>query len=138
VLPELTSYDQHAILLTAPDLPPWVDLGPQPLFVYPGYRSGTRLTAGTAATVIVEGSMVDGAGRPLALEPGDVAPLDDPGAPALAFFTAATGRFAVEGLKPGRLRLILRNFPDAPFLLTIPAGDAGIVDVGTLRVAPPK
>ena len=135
VLPELISYDKHRVELSAPDLPPWIDLGPQPRYVYPSYRSGTYLVAGSAAAVVVEGLIVDGAGRPLTLEPGDIESLDDPTAPTQVFFTAKTGRFAVEGLKPGRLRLVLRNYPDKPVMLTIPPGSAGMVDVGTLRLA---
>jgi outer membrane usher protein len=138
VLPEVLSYQKTRVDVSAPDLPPWVDLGPQPLYVYPAYRSGTRLVAGTAAAVIVEGLFVDAAGRPLPLEAGDLASLDEPGAPAQGFFTAKTGRFAVEGLKPGRLRLVLRNYPDRPVFLTIAPGRAGIVDVGTLPLATSK
>ncbi|MCX5790593.1 MAG: fimbria/pilus outer membrane usher protein [Elusimicrobia bacterium] len=138
VLPELTSYENHRVELSAPELPPWIDLGPQPRSVYPAYRSGTYLVAGTAASVIVEGLLVDGAGRPLPLEPGDIESLDDPGTPPHAFFTATTGRFAVEGLKPGRLRVILRNYPDRPILLTVPPGSAGMVDVGSLSLSPLK
>ena len=136
VLPELTSYESHRVELSAPELPPWIDLGPQPLTVYPGYRSGTRLMAGTAATVIIEGLLVDAAGRPLPLEPGDIESLNEPGTPPRSFFTATTGRFAVEGFKPGRLRLVLRNYPDKPILLTIPPGSAGMVDVGSLSLSP--
>jgi outer membrane usher protein len=138
VLPEVWSYDEHRVEVSAPDLPPWVDLGPQPRYVYPGYRSGTRLVAGAEAAVVVEGLIIDAAGRPLTLEPGDVASLDDPAAAPQAFFTAATGRFAVEGLKPGRLRLVLRNYPDKPVLLTISPGRSGMVDIGTLSLPPFK
>jgi outer membrane usher protein len=132
VLPEMLSYEEHRVELSAPDLPPWADLGPQPRYVYPGYRSGTLMVAGSGQTVIVEGMLVDDAGRPLSLEPGDLESLDEPSAPPRGFFTAKTGRFAVEGLKPGKLRLVLRNYPDRPIVFVISAGRTGIVDVGTL------
>lgn len=134
VLPELSSYEEHGVMLSAPDLPPWTDLGPQPQYVYPGYRSGTRLTAGSGATIIIQGLLVDGAGEPMALEPGDLEELDAPGTPSRGFFTATTGRFAVEGIKPGRVRLVFRNHPKSPILLTIAPGRAGIVDFGLLSL----
>ena len=134
VLPEVLSYQTQRVDVSAPNLPPWIALGPQPRYVYPGYRSGTVLVAGTAADVILEGLLIDGAGRPLTLEPGVIDNVDDPAAPPQDFFTAKTGRFSIQGLKPGRLLLVLSNYPDMSILLTIPPEGAGIIDAGTLRL----
>lgn len=137
VLPEVLSYEEQPVDLSAPDLPPWADLGPQPLSVLPAYRSGTRLTAGGAATIVLRGAFIDAKGRPLPLEAGDVESLDAPGNPPQGFFTGPSGGFMVESLKPGRLRVTLRNYPGRPVLLTVPAGRAGLVDVGPLTIALP-
>ena len=137
VLPELLSYGENAVSLSAPHLPLWTDLGPQPRYVYPPYRSGTLLIAGTGA-VVIRGLLADTAGRPLPSEPGDLEQLDDTVPQARGFFTDAAGRFAVEGLKPGRFRLTLRNYPASPFLLTVPPGTSGNADAGTLRLPPSR
>jgi outer membrane usher protein len=136
VLPEVLSYDEQRVETTAPKLPPWINLGPQPRYITTAYRSGTLLVAGMGADVIIQGLLVDTAGLPLPSEPGDLQQLDAPELPPLGFFTAKTGRFAVAGLKPGRLRLVLRNYPDSPVVLTIPPRRSGIVDVGTVKLSP--
>ncbi len=137
VLPELMSYEEHRIDIAAPGLPLWADLGPQPRYVYPPYRSGTLLIAGTGQ-VAVTGLLLDAAGQPLVSEPGYLEQLDDTAAQPQDFFTAKTGRFSSEGLKPGRFRLVLRNYPDTPFLLHIPAGSTGMVNIGELRLPPSR
>jgi outer membrane usher protein len=138
VLPEILSYQEHSIELDAPDLPPWTNLGTRPRSIYPAYRSGTLLIAGTAASVIIQGRLTDAAGRALPSEAGDLTHLEDQASPAIGFFTSRTGHFTVEGLKPGRWNLVLRNYPANSFLLTIKPGQSGMTDIGTLRLSPRK
>jgi outer membrane usher protein len=132
VLPDMTSYYQHHVVLDAPDLPLGYELGRQIYDVQPTYRSGIVIPVGTGATVLGDGVLVDPGGRPLPLEPGQILSLDTPGQPAIDFFTSRSGRFRVEGLAPGRYRLTLLNTPERAIEFTIPPGSAGRFDLGRL------
>jgi len=132
VLPDMASYYQNHVVFDIPDLPLGYELGRQVYDVQPTYRSGTVIPVGTGATVLGDGVLVDPAGQPLPLEPGRILSLDDPSRPAVEFFTSRSGRFRVEGLSPGRFRLILDNMPEEAIEFAIPPGSAGRVNIGRL------
>jgi outer membrane usher protein len=134
VLPEMPSYYPERVTIEAPDAPLGVDLGRQLYYVEPAYRSGTLLVAGTGATVIAQGTVVDASGQPMGLEPCTATLLDAAGASPIECFTNRAGRFRIPGLRPGRVRLVMTNYPEHPFTLVIPAGSVGLVEVGRLVV----
>jgi outer membrane usher protein len=134
VLPEMPSYYPERVTIEAPDAPLGVDLGRQLYYVEPAYRSGTLVVAGTGATVIAQGTVVDASGQPMPLEPCTATLLDAPGAAPIECFTNHAGRFRVPGLRPGGVRLVMTNYPEQPFTLVIPAGSVGLVEVGRLVV----
>lgn len=132
ILPDLASYYQHHVVFDSPDLPLGYELGQQVYNVHPSYRSGIVIPVGTGATVLGDAVLVDAAGKALPLEPGQILSLDDPSRPPIEFFTSRTGRFRVEGLSPGRFRLILANAPEQAIDFVVPAGSAGHVQLGRL------
>ena len=132
VLPELASYYQHHVIIEAPDLPLGYDLGRDVYDLLPGYRSGTVIAVGTGAVVLGDGILVDAAGKELPLELGTIVSLGEPSLAPIEFFTGRTGRFRVEGLSPGRFRLILVNDPDKAIEFSVPPGSVGRVDLGRL------
>lgn len=132
VLPDLTSYYQHHVVFDSPDLPLGYELGQQVHEVRPGYRSGIVIPVGTGATVLGDAVIVDRTGKSLPLEQGRIESIDDPARLPIDFFTSRTGRFRVEGLSPGRFRLVLINAPEMAIEFVVPAGSAGHVRLGQL------
>ncbi|QQE67583.1 hypothetical protein GFS31_42960 (plasmid) [Leptolyngbya sp. BL0902] len=132
VIPDLQPYYVSRLRLEALEAPLGYDLGPSEWVVWPSYRSGTLILAGTEAAVFGRGVLVDGNGEPLGLQGGEVISLSDPNWPAQGFFTNRLGRFALMGLSPGRYEIRLRD--RAPIEFEILADQSGLVDLGTLAV----
>ena len=80
--------------------------------------------------VLLRGVLVDEQGNPLALQHGRIVSLSDPDWPAVELITNRTGRFAAQGLKPGRyeIRLFGREAPVSTF--EIPADTTGVYTLG--------
>ncbi|MFH7243457.1 MAG: fimbria/pilus outer membrane usher protein [Spirulina sp.] len=132
VIPDLQPYYVSRLRLEALEAPLGYDLGPSEWVVWPSYRSGTLILAGTDATVFVRGVLVDGNGEPLGLQGGEVVSLSDATWPAQGFFTNRVGRFALVGLGPGRYEIRLRD--SAPIEFEILPDQSGLVDLGSLVV----
>jgi outer membrane usher protein len=101
------------------------------------YKAGHRVTAGSAYTLTVIGTLLGPDGEPLAMQSGaaredgrdDTAPIE--------VFTNKSGRFAVEGVAPGRWRIEIEGEETAlRYVLDIPADARGMVQAGALRPAP--
>lgn len=135
VLPDLTAYQIRPLAVTIPDLPVGYQLGQDTYQLNPNYRSGTVVTVGNDATVVLDGLLVDGLGAPLALLAGEIVPLDKKGAAAGEFFTNRQGRFRIEGIGPGRFELRLVRNPEIVALITIPPGTKGVYVVGSVALA---
>lgn len=104
----------------------------------PRYRSGVALPVGSAATVLLEATLLDKGGKPLSLELGRISMEKRPDLPPVDYFTNADGRLRVAGVAPGRVTIELINYPEAAVTIEIPAKEAGRYDVGevTLDIAP--
>jgi len=128
----LSPYALTTLSVHAPDLELGSDLGGTSHTLLPTYRSGTLIRAGSEATVIARGRLLDDQGESLALQYGRILSLDDPDWPAAEVITNRTGRFVAAGLKPGRFEIWLFGH-DAPIAtFEIPAETTGIHDLGIL------
>ena len=132
VVPQLPSYYVHRVTMDVPDVPPGYDLGDQIVNVEPSYRSGTVVPIGTGATAVVEGVLVDDAGKPITLQVGSIVSLDLPGRAPTGFFTNSAGRFQLVGLIPGRYELTLAAAPSTSVRFSVPAGASGTFGLGTV------
>jgi outer membrane usher protein len=111
-----------------------LDLGRDTFQIHPSYRSGTVLDVGTDATVLADGVLVGDDGKPLALLAGKITPLGTPGAAALDFFTNRTGRFRIEGLKPGAYELRVPADSANTAHVEIPASTVGVYRLGDVMI----
>ncbi|AFZ46725.1 fimbrial biogenesis outer membrane usher protein [Cyanobacterium stanieri PCC 7202] len=134
VVPTLSSYSLSNIRIDAPDLPLGFDLGESAFTLFPSYKSGTAIVVGTDATVFIRGTLLDGEGNPISLQAGEVVSLSDPNFEPLTLFTNQVGRFALMGLTPGSYRINLFTSPPLSTEFTIPAGETGIYDLGTINL----
>jgi outer membrane usher protein len=132
VLPSLVSYEFRSVSIDAPDLPIGYDIGSDRPTMQPGYRSGTLLIAGTDASVLLGGIAHYKDRTPAALKGGEIRALDQDGRAASPFFTNRSGRFRIEGLRPGRYQIILFDEPPATVNVEIPKNASGLLDLGIL------
>lgn len=128
----LPAYSSTNIPVDVADLPVGYSLGAGGFDVKAPYKGGYALEVGSAYSVTAFGTLVDGAGSPVALQSGVASPVQDPNRQVVVF-TNAAGRFGADGLAPGRWSLRLES--DAgPLVYTfdIPAGTDGLFKAGTL------
>lgn len=134
----LASYYNQSLRYDVIDAPAGYDLGDGILRVHPGYRSGYSFEIGTNAFVSAVGSIVGVGEVPLALISGRVRPADEPAADAQPFFSNSVGRFAIQGLEPGRrYRVELFTTPRQVFEFEVPADSDGLLNLQTVSVAVP-
>jgi len=116
-------------------LPAGYDLGSGVINTFPGFGNGYRVVVGSDASHTARGVLVSPEG-PIALIGGVVvatgAPEGDAGKP---FFTNRGGRFVVDGMAPGRYRLVVRGETLGEFV--IPGNVEGIIDVGEIKAPRP-
>jgi outer membrane usher protein FimD/PapC len=126
VLPDLPSWGTATVTLDGTQLPDGYFPGTTPLTFRTGYRTGYRVTVGSAATVYVTGRLVDDSGEPIALEAGEIV---DAFGNAGQFFSNRDGAFEIIDVAPGEYRLYLYRYPDAQSLFAVPDGETGRFDL---------
>lgn len=136
VLPELGSYRVSNVTIDAPDVPQGLELGPQRMQVQPTYKSGILIEVGTGATVFVLGRIIDPDGTVVALQAAEIVSLNQKGGEPILTFTNRSGRFAAEGLRPGRYLFRPYATPDRSIVFEIPEGTVGRYDMGKLERPP--
>lgn len=132
VLPDLTAYRVQQVRVDGPDLPLGVDLGPGSYNVLPSYKSGTLIRVGSDATVIVRGQLFAQDGEPISLKTIEIKSID--GGRQLTFLTNRAGKFVTEGFAPGSYEGKVTSNPNQTFRFTIPAGTAGLFDLGEVKL----
>ena len=134
----LASYYNQSLRYDVVDAPPGYDLGEGIVRVHPSYRSGYSLEIGTNAFVSAVGSIAGLNGVPLALVSGRVRPADDPTADGQPFFSNSVGRFAIQGLEPGKTyRVELFTTPRQVFEFQVPVDSDGLLNLQTISVQVP-
>ena len=116
-------------------LPAGYDLGSGVINTFPGFGNGYHIVVGSDASHTAKGLLVSPEG-PIALIGGAVVAVDAPdGATGKPFFTNRGGRFVVDGMAPGRYRLVVRGETLGEFV--IPGNVEGIIDVGEISAPRP-
>ena len=133
--PDLTAYQIQPLSVTIPDLPIGYQLDRDRFQVLPTYRSGTAIVIGNDATVVLDGTLIDRNGAPLALLAGEIVRLDRKGVPVGEFFTNRQGRFRIEGVGPGSFELRLAGDPTANAQIVIPPKTKGVFVIGEVKLA---
>ena len=134
VMPSLYSYQLSTLHVQAPELPYGYELGQSKYDLRPTYKSGFLIKVGTEATVFLRGTLLDADGSPVTLQAGNLISRDDPKWEPITMFTNRKGKFAVEGMKPGRFDLNVFGYGEAVIPIEIPEGIVGIYDVGSLKL----
>ena len=134
VMPELNAHTPRLLSYDVPEAQAGYDLGAGILQFQPPYRSGHVVEIGSDYFISYTGQLLDGRAEPLSLVAGyayeDALPDREP----VRMFTNRSGRFAVQGLRPGRWRIEMPT-PNgtAIYRIEIPAASTGMERGGVLE-----
>ncbi len=135
LVPDLPAYMRRTLRYDVDELPVGYDLGDREFTLQPTYRAGYALTVGSAHSVTAFGTLVDREGEPVGLVTGTARPQNG-NAPPATLFTNGAGRFAAQGLAPGRWIIEMATEPMERFKLVIPEGAVGLHRAGELNPLP--
>jgi outer membrane usher protein len=130
--PNLSSYVDRTITIDAPESASGTDLGQGSFKLFPSYRSGYKLVAGSDYSVTALGTMLDVDGEPVALVTGNAYEIGKPDRPATTVFTNRQGRFGITGLAPGKWRIEMLDAKRTVFEIEIPDNGENIVRLGEI------
>lgn len=133
LVPDVSSYTTTRLQYDVTDLPPGYDLGAGAFDLVAPHRSGYSLEVGSAYTVTASGTLIGADGEPVALVTGNAMQLEGGDGRAVEIFTNRAGRFAAQGLAPGRWRITMRSETPQSFLIVVPARTVGLYEAGTLH-----
>lgn len=133
----LSSYVTQSINYDVENPPPGYDVGEGVFRVRPPYHSGYKLIVGSDAYVTATGTLLDSSGKPVALGSGQLIDLSRPQDKSMPFFTNSVGRFAATSLRPSN-RYQVKLYSGSEFEFTVPAGNAGLVDLHLVTIPSAK
>ncbi len=133
VIPSITNYRPDNIIYDVDNLPPGYDLGAGKFYLSPKYKSGYVLKVGTDYTVMTLGNLVDASGKPISLIGGEASIEGEKDSKKVTVFTNSSGRFAAQGLKPGKWLINMQTKPPSKYVLNIPDGTVGLYRAGVLK-----
>lgn len=131
--PNLSSYVDRTITIDAPEAASGTDLGQGSFKLFPSYRSGYKLVAGSDYGVTALGTMFDVDGEAVALVTGNAYELGKPDKPPVNIFTNRQGRFGATGLAPGKWRIEMLDAKKSVFEIEIPDNGENIVRLGEIK-----
>ena len=114
------------------DIPLGYDLGDGVFDLFAPYKAGYALTLGSSYSVSGTGFLLDQGGEPLSLLTGVASEVGKEGAKVIPVFTNRKGRFAAQGLAPGRWVIEMNSTPMSRYVINVPAGADGLFDAGKL------
>lgn len=132
---DVSPYSQMHVAIDVSNLPSGYDLGTGAFELRPGYKSGYALTVGSDYTVSVFGALLDAEGNPIQLLTGEAREDGKADSRVVTVFTNRAGKFAAQGLRPGRWVLDVATEPKTRFVLEIPKDTVGLFKAGTLKPA---
>jgi outer membrane usher protein len=134
VEPNLSAYIERVLSFDVPEAPVGYDLGRGNVRVFPPYRSGYLVTAGSDYSVTAVGTLVDQNGQPVSLLAGRAVELAAPEREPVTVFTNRSGRFGIAGLRPGRWRIDMPTQPASSVVIEVPATERGVLRLGQVQL----
>lgn len=132
LVPTVDSYIVRRVRWDAETPPLGYDLGQTERDVFPFYRSGVVLRAGSDASLTAIGTAFDADGQPLPLVGGVIRASDGRDFVDIQTFTNRAGRFAAQGLAPGQYEVEFFTQPPLRFNFTIRQDATGLINLGTM------
>ncbi|MGB1311490.1 MAG: fimbria/pilus outer membrane usher protein [Leucothrix sp.] len=117
------------------NLPLGYDLGTGLASISPRYKSGFAVQVGSAYNVIATGTLLDAYDRPLKLLLGKATEMGVKSPRSSDAFTDNEGRLSASGLSAGRWKVEMFAKKPVTYILNIPQGKTGIVELGQFKPA---
>jgi outer membrane usher protein len=114
------------------------DLGRGNVRIFPPYRSGYLVTAGSDYSITAIGTLLDQTGAPVSLLAGRAVELAAPDRTPVTVFTNRAGRFGLSGLRPGRWRIEMPTEPAQSVIIDVPEKAQGVVRLGEVKLGESK
>jgi len=133
LLSDIGSYSVRTITYDVPKAPAGYDIGSGSLRVLSPYKAGYFVEVGSDYSVTVIGRLVGPDGVPISLLAGRAIEEAHPERKAVILFTSRDGRFAAEGLRPGKWRIEMPTTPGTDFEIDVPKAAASLLKVGDLH-----
>jgi outer membrane usher protein len=135
--PFLSAYSDNSVRYDVAKAPLGYDIGAGVFNMRPTYRSGYALQVGSEAYVSATGTLIGFDNKPVVLVAGHVISVDEPKAAPQFFFTNSSGRFALQGLKPGRrYRVEVDGVEPMSFVFETPKKGVALVNLRTVKGHP--
>lgn len=132
--PNLSSYFERVVSYDVPEAPIGYDLGTGNIRTRPPYRSGYLIVAGSEYSVNVTGTLYDADHEPISLLSGTAVELDHLDRAPLTVFTNRVGRFAIQGMRPGRWKIEMAGIKPIVAIIEVPAKAEGLVMMGDVTL----
>ena len=127
----LPAHVPQVLPIDVENLPPGYSLGQSGFDLKPPYRAGYVLPVGSDAAVSAYGVLLDPRGDPVSLAAGTASK----GERHLTVFSSEAGRFALNGVAPGRWRVVLEtDGGQLIYFIDVPQGTT-LLDLGQVRPA---
>ncbi|MBN9564921.1 MAG: fimbrial biogenesis outer membrane usher protein [Alphaproteobacteria bacterium] len=133
VLPDVSGYNINTVSIDRSEIPVGYQIEDDAYYFEPTYKRGGVAKIGTDAVVMVKGQLLDVAKNPLALASGEILYLDEPEKEPVLFFTNRSGFFAVEGLKPGKYKIMVYGDKIFSSFVSIPEGTTGLYSLDVMQ-----
>jgi len=134
VVQTMRSYRLNEIMIESARVPIGTDLGKGVYYLLPRFGAGYAIKVGMQLGIFVRGTLLDRDGAPVYVSFGQMRRVGEAGGTSKAFFTNKAGRFQLSGLQAGKYEVQLLDLENKSFILEVPAGKAGLLDVGTVRL----
>ena len=129
---ELSSYTPATLQIELPNTSPEVLLKEDIVTLVPSYRSGITVPVRLRHSLFVSGRLLTLQAEPIALQAGELIPLDSPGDERQLFFSDEEGFFQLHDIEAGRYLLVLFSSTGAQIELSIPESPEGRVSLEPL------
>lgn len=128
------SYYYNTVNVDSTSLPLGSDINSTEFAVKPNYKQGYVLKAGGELGVIVDATLFDLSGQPLALKGGQLTALDIKRKP-ITFFTNRTGRIRLISVPSGKYQLeLFDNKKETKQVLNIPHKIGKVHNIGKIQI----
>jgi len=132
----LSAHTYRTLAYQVPGAPAGYDLGAGALSLRAPWRGGYKVTIGSDYHLMAVGTLLDKRGDPVKLVSAKAYDLGNRQHPAVLLFTSRSGRFGVQGLRPGRWRIEALTEPAMHYEVNLTDSPDGIARVGPLRPTP--
>jgi len=132
VLSDMGSHSLRTVTYDVPEAPAGYDIGTGSFRAIPPYKSGYQVEVGSDYSLTAWGRLLDRAGEPVPLLAGKAVELAE-GGKTVILFTSRDGRFAAQGLRPGRWRIEMPATPPLTYDIDVAKGTTSLVNVGDLK-----